>query len=105
LADLAFYGSLIINVPAAEDFMDQISSLLASWWMLGIIFTLLFSFGTAPMVLFYFAWRLHRNVRRIADAVEHMAYDTQRQAVQAAPQHPEPIITREPGVVGSAFGR
>ncbi|HEV2520895.1 MAG TPA: hypothetical protein VGT24_00825 [Candidatus Acidoferrales bacterium] len=85
--------------------MDAIGPLLASWWVLGIIFTLLLSFGTAPMILFYFAWRLHRNVRRIADAVEHMAYDTQRQAVQAAQQHSKPIVPHEPGIVGSAFGR
>lgn len=81
------------------------AALLETWWMIGILFTVLFAFGTGPMVLFYFAWRIHRNIARIADALE--VAERSRQAplplAQDALPLPEP---RDPQrILNSAFGR
>ena len=95
--------------------MEALAPLLLSWWTLGLIFVLLFSFGTGPMCVFYMLWRLHRNVGRIANALEHLAYNRpaesglpapQRVAdLRAEPQRPSEVPPREPGVSNSAFGR
>lgn len=71
--------------------------------VVAICFGFLFIFW--PALLIYCAWRLLRDVRRIADALEHRSYDAPRVAPAPAPAHTEPVITRSPGIATSAFGR
>jgi hypothetical protein len=81
------------------------AELLASWWVLGLVFSMFFAFGTGPMVLFYFAWRIHRNIARIADALESGAVprSMQHEASTLAKRAPEHWPAHE--VSTSMFGR
>jgi len=85
--------------------MDILRALLFSWWSIGLTFTILFSLGTGPMVLCYFIWRIHRNIRRIANALEtaNACPSTKLPAAYGEAIKDSPASFQRG--VGSAFGR
>lgn len=70
------------------------------WWLVVLV-----SFLAGPFVGWYIIHRVLTDLRRIATALEHRAYEPSRVTPAVAPGHSEPVIARTPGIATSAFGR
>jgi hypothetical protein len=84
--------------------MDFLQSLGGISGIVGV-FTLVFIFLFWPAILFYCVYSALRSLHRIANALDHVAYDVprmRRDIVKAAEERAE---SHAPHVANSAFGR
>jgi hypothetical protein len=102
---VAFYGILLCNVPAKENFVEPLIALLGGTVYLVFFVMMVLGIVCWPALFVYAIFSQSRSLRRIAAAMEHTAYDAPRAPVDPVAVRPEPVITRSPGIVGSAFGR
>jgi hypothetical protein len=85
--------------------MSDLITFLTTGVGLAIVLAMIVGYFFWPILLVYAVISQSRSLRRIADAVERGVYDAPRAPGFPATQHPDPVIARDPGIVGSAFGR
>jgi hypothetical protein len=81
--------------------LDALAGLLGSFFGVLILIVLI----TWPCLLLYFVWRVTRDLRRIADALETRNVSEPRAVRAPAAPAASAVAPREPGVTVSAFGR